>query len=573
MSGMRVAVGRVFRPGVRALIPEPKSTRLVFVGLAIFYAVLGLAVLTPAAVYSGDVGVKFVQARALAAHHFSSLDISYPGAFLDPDRRFFALRPPFVMAVGPETQAIFPTASAMLQAAAVTLGGIQGMVAVTLLAGLAVMYATAKMAEPALRPLVLLAIGVASPLWFYAISGMEHAPAVAFGAAAFACAMRLGEPKGAVLAGALLGLGAIQRDEVLLLTPGLLIVLWLRTRTWQPIVRSMLAIAAVVMVAACVDIGWFDRPPAAHLRHAVHLLQGSWMASEPGTDLPSLKPFTQRERYQTVIQYWLLGYGNDVVIALYAGGLAAALLLWRVRRTSIGLLVWLTAVVALAAIDVHEVVTAPKWLAGMQRVSPYFVLALMPGPANVEGPGWLRRAVLLTALAYVALAYAGVDTTGGKSLGPRLLLPLFPMLTVASLASIRHYLGAPVRMDRWVGYLGVLLVTMTAVIHVCGTVPAYIARNRDDGSAMSAVASAPERIIVADDMFTAQLLMPLYFRKIILLADTPPLASQLGAKMEEQRIAGVMLVSRGDRASVALAPLRLANGERRGRFVIQHWTR
>jgi hypothetical protein len=552
---------------------EPRNARLIFGGIAIFYAVLGLAILTPQAVYSGDIGVKFVQARALAAHHFTSLDIPYPGAFLDPDRRFFALRPPFVMAVGNETQAIFPTVSAAIQAAAVRAGGVRGMIVVTLLAGLAIIYATAKMAEPRLGPYVVLAIGLAGPLWFYAISGFEHAPAVACSAGAFVCAMRLSEPKGSLLAGALLGLGAIQRDEVLLLTPGLVIVLWLRTRAWQPIVRAIVATAAVVIAAAWVDVLWFGRPAAAHLRHAVHLLQGSWIGSEPGADVPSLKPFTMRERYETVIQYWLLGYGNTTAIASYAVGLAAALLLWRARGTSIGFLTWLIAVVALAAIDLHEVVTAPKWLAGMQRVSPYFVFALLPGPAGLERSGWIRRAVLLTALAYVALAYAGVDTTGGKSLGPRLLLPLFPMLTVASIVSIREYLDASVRMDRWIGYVGVLLVTMTVVIHLYGTVPAYIVRNRDDASAIAAVASAPERIVVSDDMFTAQLLMPLYFRKIILLADTPPLARQLGGKMEEHRVGGIVLVARGDTPSVALPPFRLTSVERKGRFVIQHWTR
>ena len=44
--------------------------------------------------------------------------------------------------------------------------------------------------------------------------------------------------------------------------------------------------------------------------------------------------------------------------------------------------------------------------------------------------------------------YWSHDTTGGKSLGPRLLLPLFPMLTVASIESIRDYLRAPGRTDR-----------------------------------------------------------------------------------------------------------------------------
>ena len=80
----------------------------------------------------------------------------------------------------------------------------------------------------------------------------------------------------------------------------------------------------------------------------------------------------------------------------------------------------------------------------------------------------------------------------------------------------------------------------------------------------------PALLSVAD---TAQLLMPLYFRKIILLADTAPLASQLGERLEEQRIGGAMLVARGDRPSVMLSPLRPAGVEHKGRFTIQHWTR
>jgi hypothetical protein len=99
----------VTRPSARA------AARLVFAGLALLYLVLGLYVLTSDAVYSGDIGVKFVQARALAAHDFTSLDLPYPGAFLDPDRIFFALRPPFVITAGTETQAIFPPASSVVR--------------------------------------------------------------------------------------------------------------------------------------------------------------------------------------------------------------------------------------------------------------------------------------------------------------------------------------------------------------------------------------------------------------------------------------------------------------------------
>jgi hypothetical protein len=550
---------------------EPPSTRLILGGIALAYAVLGLSVLAPVAVYSGDIGIKFVQARALAAHHFTSLDIPYPGAFLDPERRFFAMRPPFFMKVGSETHAIYPTPPAVIQAAAVTAGGVRGMVVVTLLAAVVILYATAKMAEPALRPLVVLATGLAGPLWFFAISGWEHAPAVAFGAAACACAMHVPGAKGALLAGVLLGFGATQREEMLLLTPGVLFVLWTRMRAWQPLVVAAVALMTVVVAAAFVDIWWFGRPPAVHLRLAVHVLQGSWVADEPGSDVPSLKGFTPYQRYQTVIQYWLLGYGNNRIIALYVGGLAAALLLWRVYRTSAGILVWLSAIVALAALDLHEVVTAPKWLAGMQRVSPYFVFALLPYPAGAGRSTWMRAAALVATISYLLLAYVGADTTGGKSLGPRLLLPLFPMLTVASIESIRDHLRAPGRMDRWIGYVGALLVAMTVAIHVGGTIPAYVARNREDASAMKAVASSPERIVVSDDVFTAQLLMPLYYRKIVFLADTPDLAARLGTTMGERRVPGVMLVARGETPRVGLAPLRLASVEHKGRFVIQHW--
>ena len=83
--------------------------------LTAVYAVLGLAVLEPDTVYSGDIGVKFVQARALAASRFTSLDIPYPGQFLDPGREMFPIRPPFVMTTGGSTQAIFsPTSAAVI---------------------------------------------------------------------------------------------------------------------------------------------------------------------------------------------------------------------------------------------------------------------------------------------------------------------------------------------------------------------------------------------------------------------------------------------------------------------------
>jgi hypothetical protein len=547
------------------------QSRLVFAGLAIFYLTLGLFVLSADAIYSGDIGVKFVQARALAAHGFRSLDLPYPGAFLDPERVFFAMRPPFVITAGAETQAIFAPASSVVQAVAVTAGGVRGMIAVTILAALAVLWATARLSPPDLTPYTLLALGLGSPLWFFAVSGWEHAQAVACGAVAFALAMQGSRLSAALLAGAVLGLGVTQRDEVMLLTPGLLWLLWVQTRDWRPVAAAAAALAAIVLAGTAMDVWWFGRPPAAHLRHAVHVLRGAWLGTEPGTDVPSLRPFTLRERYETVVRYWLLGYGNDQIIVAYAVGLALALIVWRAARTSAGLFAWLLAMAALVALDLADVVTAPKWMPGMLRVSPFLVFAVLPPP---KGRRWtaVHVALLLTGAVYVTLAFGGADTSGGKGLGPRLLLPLFPMLTVAAIAAIREYLRAAVPLERWMGGVGVLLVAAALGIHALGAVPAYIARNRDDGSAMMAVKASPERIVVSDDMFTAQLLMPLYFRKVIFVADAPALARDLANRIVAAHIGSVLLVSR-DRPAVGLAPLRRGSVELRGRFVIERWTR
>jgi hypothetical protein len=435
-----------------------------------------------------------------------------------------------------------------------------------------------RMASAADALPVLVALGLGGPLWFYAVSGWEHAPAVAFGAAAFACAVRARSGIAPISAGLLLGAGATLRDEVLLLLPGLMLVVWLRFGAAKAIMLTVAGSIVPVVATAAVEVWWFQRPVAAHLRHAVHLLQSAFrVTNTPNPDLPSLEPFTLRQRYETVIQYWLLGYGDDRWIAMFAGALAVALLIRWELQSSLGIVVWIGAVLVMAAIDLRELVSAPKWLAGLHRVSPYFVFALLPLPAAARAHNgardWVPAAFLFTAAAYVALAFAGVDTTGGKSLGPRLLLPLFPLLAVSSVARIRYYLRAGAPVDRWIGRVGAALVVMAVAMHLFGTIPAYRARNQDDAAAVIAIGASRERIVVSDDPFTAQLLFPLYYRKIVFLADSPDLGVRIGSRMVDEHVASAILVSRRAEPLVSLAPLRLDRIEQRGRMLIQYWRR
>ena len=169
------------------------------------------------------------------------------------------------------------------------------------------------------------------------------------------------------------------RDEVLLLAPGLLLSIWFRQRGWWRIVAAVGGLLMPLAVAAALEVWWFERPAAAHLRHAVHLVQAALhVTEEPNPELPVLRPMTLRERYDTVVTYWTFGRGTDAQIAGFVTALVAALFIrWR-WRSSIGILVWLLAFGVTAAGDLWEVVTLPKWLAGLVRVSPFVVFAVLP---------------------------------------------------------------------------------------------------------------------------------------------------------------------------------------------------
>jgi hypothetical protein len=548
--------------------------REVLTCLALFYTVFGLWVLAPDAVYSGDIGVKYVQARALAANNLASLDIPYPGAFLDRAEAFLPMRPPFIMSTAGTTQAIFSPFSAVLQAMAVGLAGMRGLILMSIAGAIVTLWAAFRIAPARLGAAVLIALGIGSPLWFYAVSGWEHAPAVALGTAAFALAVRSRGSASAAAAGLLIGAGAVLRDEVLLLLPGILVVLWWRSRSLRSIGAAAGAVMAPLLLAAAVEVLWFHRPAAAHLRHAVHLVQrAAHLTDAANPDVPVLTPFTLRDRYDTVVLYWLLGYGNNRIIGLFVLGFGAALLVKQRLGSSAAVLVWLAGVVAFAGIDLHEVVTAPKWLAGLHRVSPYLVFAIIPAPASAADAGRLRPAILITAVAFLIVAFAGIDTTGGKSLGPRLLLPLLPLLVVSAVIGIGAHLSASGVVDRWIGAAGVLLVGMAVAIHALGCLPAYYARNHDDFKGLEAVADSGQRIVVADDEFTAQLLLPLYYRRILLLADTPEQSGRLGELLAGERLTSLLVVTRWSDTPVDFSPFRKRRTERHGRMTLQFWER
>ena len=114
---------------------------------------------------------------------------------------------------------------------------------------------------------------------------------------------------------------------------------------------------------------------------------------------------------------------------------------------------------------------------------------------------------------------------------------------------------------------------MALTIHLFGAIPAYYHRNQDDSQTIRSIIDTRARLIVADDPFTAQLLLPLYYRRIILLADSNELRGKLGVRLAAERLASLILVTRRSDAPGDIAPFRYRRSELRGRMSIQYWER
>lgn len=536
--------------------------------VVLVYAWLAFIKLSPDAVYAGDIGVKYIQAEALVQHKFRALDIPYPGAAFDPEWKFFPVRPPFVMHVSGGVQAIFSPITAIFDGVFVAGSHYRGMILSSFLSAIVVVWAAWRMGQGPNSAALPLIVGLATPLWFYGVIGWEHAPAVAFSTAAFLVASRASSWKEAAIAGLLLGVGATIRDEVLLIAPGLAFGLWLRS-SWRAAVVAAVAVTAVLAAAGAIEVFWFHRPLAAHLLHAVHLLRSlAHVASEPNPDVPALAPLTWQERFDTVVVYWLVGYAGPL-LWIVPVGILLRWLGWRLPAlVVVAVLLWF------AIGNAWTLVSAPRWVAGLYRLSPFLIMALLPSPASVKDTGWLRLTGLVSLGTYFLLALLGTDTIGGKSFGPRLLLPLAPILAVPAWQAITEYLRAASWIDRWTGRVGLALVGVTLASHLGAAIPAYAGRSDDDGAMVKVLRDSSAPIVVCDDPAAAQLLLPLYFQKVMFLVDTQPLADELAAALSRQQFAHFAVVSRrSPDARFDLPGYHKVSSTDVGRMTVEEWHR
>lgn len=533
------------------------------------HGIVAFVLLDPQTLLSLDAAVKLLQSKTLVASGWTSLALPYPGAVLDPGHRFFPYLAPFAFRTSAEWHGIFPTAVALLNATVVSFGT-AGVVFLSVMSSALTMGAAAYLSTGPSRSMIPALLGLCTCFWFYAVLPWEHVPAAALSTSAFAVALRGRTLGSIVLAGFMLGCGATLRDESLLLLPGLLWAHGKRGASFSAIGLVLGACALPIIAVSGID-PIYGRPAAAHLRHAVDPFQ--WVGLASAVELPHIGQMPPGERYNTVVHGWLLGYTGATQSLSLVGILIAIALAPSQHVRTLSVLVVLSVVLALHLRDLYVLVQRPDFVSGLLRLSPFLIFAVLPAASPPRIPSH-RRTLLWTVGTFLAGMLLMVNTTGGASLGPRLLIPVLPLMLVASWDAFQSYWR--VRRQqlelRLVCAIGVALLAGSLVMQAGVAARGYVAFNASERQAVRWLQESTDPIVV-DSTFTASVAEPVYTRRLVFLAQDQHQASELAGVLAARRFQSVILVSREEEQRLNLAPFRLASTRRTMRTVVQHWVR
>jgi len=558
-------------------MPRPATAALV-IGLGIGYTWLAFRVLEPDAVHSIDTAVKYVQACTLWDKHFASMGMTNRGGFVDPSGVFFPFQPPFVFRTPTGWQSIFPTAASLV-IAPMTPWGLAGITVPALAGALLLLFVVYRLARdvPA-RSALPLVLGAATMLWYYAVLPNEHAPAAALTTAALAIALWSDDRRSLAAAGALVGVAALLRDESLLIVPGLIIARYL---AGHRTLRTLLADAALMgltvllplVVMALLDTLLYSRPLAAHLLHAMAPLQ-RWLPARSALMLPDLAVLSPAQRFDVIVHQWLVGLGTTSQKVQVLAVLAIAVAVRQIFGSALALAGALVYLLVVRVVDLTALLQAPKFVGGLYRLCPFLIFAVLPLPPTIQSSR-ARRLALATAVTFLVVTFLTINTAGGKPLGPRMLMPIIPLLALAAWESIVVWTRQ--LHERWadgaVGLLGLGLVAVSMLIEAGSTIPAFVLRNRSDYASVQRLSAERSRVIVIDNAFAIQLLTPLYRTHVVLLAQNAARASELATRLYAARVRSFTLLSRSQQPALTFAPYIRACEFRDGRLVVQQWQR
>jgi hypothetical protein len=505
--------------------PHSAPARWLWIATAVAGAALAVVTFTaPRGLFSGDEGIKLVQALGVLDHGLSDPDLPYPGRTFDPAGQSYPFSAPFVIEHDGHHYGIYPITFVAPSAAGWLAFGFWGLHLVPLACGIWVVYLTVILAHRAtgdLRWSIFAAalLLIATPVVLQTALFNEHVPGIAFllaglvglvvptdgtaprpapGAgeaphrlAAFVD-VRGGRMR-SLLAGAALGMAATLRSELMAAAPA--VVVFVAVACDRRTAVSRLAIAAAAAAAVM----------GAYVLYNLHVT---------GHLLPAVIANLERDRPTRGQMLPLLfdpGVRRAAVPVLAAAAAVGLVALWpRVPRqpavaaAAVLTLAWCgVAGYALAGIPSGGGIRQTHGLFG---TTPLLVLGLYAGLAAspTRAPARLARACTLAAMALVVAVFAtDMDRdAGGLQLGTRHMLGAVPLLTVSAvsvLASLpRRALAlaaVPLALSIWANTINYRVLRKIA------------GRNEQ---LIAAVQQSPARDVVTSFWWGPQVLAPLW---------------------------------------------------------------
>jgi hypothetical protein len=473
--------------------------------------------------WAGDQGAKLVLVQALLRSGYRDLALPYPGAAIDPAGALSPVPVMFTWPVEGRNYSIYSYAHASLTTIPYALFGQFGLHVIPVIATLATMVTAAAISQRlAVRPnwLVPLAIGLATPLTFYALVLWEHALAVCMTTLAVFCMLKASagnRPAWALIGGLAVGLGYWMRNEIILFAPAIFIGLAAAGGRRRLLYACVCGLIAGITPLLLFNTFLFGLPFGPDVAINFTMANQSMLKGLLEVRLPVIS----RLLLDVPDHLWL-----SVPIVLFA--LLASFPLPRVRPWSI---------VGMAiAIFFGTYNTQPIDIRiGLASTSPLVLLAL-PVRAHHDPERSALRLLIATTLVYGAGVLLTAPNDGGYAWGPRYLLPVIPLLSVLSISAITTLLRSSHGFQRWitVGAVVLLLVGSTWIqyrsIYLLQQSASQIQR------IVRSVAAQNQPVILTDMWYAPQLLGPLYLDQLVFFAARPEQLAELSSALKQHQI-------------------------------------
>jgi len=527
-------------------IPARRLQLTLAASLAVSVAILAL--LPTNALWITDCSNKYLTSVNIVSSHFTDPSIRYPGAALDPA---FAANPivePFSVVRGDKLYSQYPPLFAYLTACFCALFGWYGAFVLPLAGALLSLWLLHGLARDA-----GLSDGHATacaatfywctPCLFYAFCLWEHTIAIAIVLACLRLLARAATTNSRasfIVAGAALGFGVGFREEFYLLAGALFVALLLDRVTRKPAALRF----PLGVVLGLIPIWLFQRW-AVGTAFGFHMSQN--LKTSVGWSAGGLAGLIAERWHVTAQLLGNISASHAVTIAASLSVIAACVYAARQTTPAEGpptlIYAWVASLAALSGI-VFVAAGNPieAWMNGNGLLMHAAILLPAACGFVYSGTGatpTIFRLLRNAALLFVALLCLAAPPISAQGIhwGPRLMLPVFPMLLVPAWAAAQKASGGR----------GLKAVIAAAVI-ACGLVQLYslgILRQKLQATARieQALLAAPEDVIVTNIWWFPQEMAPIFYKKKFFAVFDEETMAKLSDSMRQGGESGFLLVT------------------------------